>query len=178
MNNNTTFINPLLPEMSPSAEQILNAYRAKVSAIRGEAAEEIPQSYNPFTPQSFSQGDEQEKHVSQMEQFLSPIKMDSYDVDKAYTPEKHDNFMKNLEEDKAVQEYGPQFEEYLKNIYAAIQQGQITQEQGNNLMQEYVLTQVKPIIDKHHEKGKPGVLHKKRAVEIPEIIRNKLQGVK
>ncbi|EKA7615246.1 hypothetical protein OL383_004431 [Salmonella enterica] len=171
-------VNPLAPEMGATAEQMLSYFMQRSAGQRNETPEAIPVSFNPFQPEQPTQQESQDKHVSNMEQFLSPIKMDAFDINTEYTDEKHDNFLQNLEEDPAVQEYGPQYHAYLESLLGAVKAGQISQEDAVNLGQDYLNNVVKPVIKKHHksdsyEKG----LHRKREPEIPEIIK-KIKGVK
>ncbi|EDX4100275.1 hypothetical protein B9R80_002411 [Salmonella enterica] len=176
MNQPQQAVNPLAPELSPTAEQMLNAYREKAAAIRGETAQAIPQSFNPYQDQS--QEDQQGQHVSKMQEWVSPVKMDAFDVNKEYTDDTHDNFLQNLEEDPAVQEYGEQFHAYLETLMQAVKAGQISPEDAQAAGQNYLDNVVKPIISKHHSKtGKDKSLHRKREPEIPDIVK-KVRGSK
>lgn len=175
MNMNNQY-NPLAPEIGPTADQMLQAYRDRAAALRGEQAQQNPQSYNPYQPEQ-SQEDTQGQHTANMEQWLSPVKMDSYNVQDHYTDEKHDNFLANLEDDPAVKEYGEQFQAYLDSLLAAVQSGQIDQDTAQAMGQNYLDNVVKPVITKHHKENDSGSFHKKREPEIPEIVK-KVRGGK
>ncbi|EKE9051053.1 hypothetical protein OXE08_004520 [Salmonella enterica] len=177
MMNQQQQFNPLAPEMGATADQMLNSYRQKAAAIRQQTPEAIPVSFNPYQAGQPTQQDNQDGHISQMEQFLSPIKMDHYDSAQAYTDEKHDNFLKNLESDPAQKEYGPQFHAVLESLLGAVKSGQISQEDAISEAQDYLQTVVKPIIKKHHDAGSLTAMHSKREPEIPEIIK-KIRGGK
>lgn len=169
--------NPLAPEIGPTADQMLQAYRDRAAALRGEQAQQNPQSFNPYQPEQ-SQEDSQGQHVANMEQWLSPVKQDAYDPQTAYTDEKHDNFLANLEDDPAVKEYGDQFHAYLESLLAAVNAGQLDQESALAMGQNYLENVVKPVITKHHKKDSTAnSLHRKREPEIPEIVK-KVRGVK
>ncbi|EAQ9051866.1 hypothetical protein D8V62_23810 [Salmonella enterica] len=169
--------NPLAPEVSPTAEAMLNSYRDRAAALRGETAQATPQSFNPFQPQEQDQQQSQEKHVSKMEQWLAPVKLDSFDPDKEYTEEKHENFMKNAEECPARREYGDQLQAYLDALQAAEQAGQITRDEAKTEAMNYYQNYVVPVIHKHYKDSKTGGYHRKREPEIPEIVK-KVRGAK
>jgi len=169
--------NPLDPEIGPTADQMLQSYRDRAAALRGEQKQENPQSFNPYQPEN-NQEDTQGQHTANMEQWLSPVKQDVYDIQSAYTDDKHDNFLTNLEKDPAVKEYGEQAEAYMNSLLAAVQAGQIDQQQAQDMAQDYFNNVVKPIITKHHSKdSKANKLHRKQEPEIPEIVK-KVRGVK
>lgn len=179
---NTQQINPLAPTTSPTAEQVLNDYRAKAAALRGEAAAAMPLpqqgGFNPFNAQEDeSQKDNQGKHISNMEQWLSPIKMDSYDSNKRYTDDKHDNFLTNLEKDPAVKEYGEAFHAYLEYLQSMIQSGTISADDAVSMGRDYIENVVKPIVKKHHSRDGKATLHRPQEIEIPETIK-RLKGGK
>lgn len=177
MNQVNQGYNPLAPEIGPTADQMLQAYRDRAAALRGEQAQENPQSYNPYQPEE-SKEDTQGQHVANMQQWLSPVKMDAYDVQSQYTDEKHDNFLTNLEKDPAVKEYGDQFHAYLESLLQAVNAGQIDQQTAQDMGQNYLDNVVKPIISKHHNKdSKANSLHRKPEPEIPDIVK-KIRGVK
>ncbi|EJJ2366502.1 hypothetical protein NIR10_004634 [Salmonella enterica] len=165
--------NPLAPEIGPTADQMLQAYRDRAAALRGEQAQQNPQSFNPYQPEQ-NQEDTQGQHTANMEQWLSPVKMDSYNIQQAYTEEKHDNFLSNLEEDPAVKEYGEQFHAYLESL---MMNPNLDDQQRMELGQNYLDNVVKPIITKHHKENDSGSFHKKREPEIPEIVK-KIRGGK
>lgn len=168
--------NPLDPEYGASALNMLQSYRERAAQLRGEIQQEIIPSFDPYQPET-NQDDSQEKHISEMEQWLSPVKMDAFDTVSSYTDDKHDNFLENLEEDSAVSEYGEQFNAYLGSLLNAVQSGQIDQETATQMGQNYLDNVVKPIITKHH-KGKDGAgFHRKREPELPEIVK-KVRGHK
>ncbi|EAN5684237.1 hypothetical protein FNU33_22385 [Salmonella enterica] len=169
--------NPLDPEIGPTADQMLQSYRDRAAALRGEQQQQIPQSFNPYQPEN-NQEDTQGQHTANMEQWLSPVKQDVYDNQSAYTDDKHDNFLTNLEKDPAVKEYGEQAEAYMNSLLAAVQAGQIDQQQAQDMAQDYFNNVVKPIITKHHSKdSKANKLHRKQEPEIPDIVK-KVRGVK
>lgn len=168
--------NPLEPEYGPNAFNMLQSYREKAAQLRGELQQDSGPSYNPYQPEQ-EENESQGKHISEMEQWLSPVKMDTFDPTAAYSDDKHDNFMQNLEQDPAVKEYGEQFYAYLESLMSAVNAGQIDNETAMQMGQNYLDNVVKPIITKHHSKEDKGSLHKKREPEIPDIVK-KVRGVK
>ncbi|EEH7943831.1 hypothetical protein G3O90_004543 [Salmonella enterica] len=177
MNQVNQGYNPLAPEIGPDGGQMLQFYRDRAAALRGEQAQETPQSFNPYQPEE-SKEDTQGQHVANMQQWLSPVKMDAFDAQSHYTEEKHDNFLSNLESDPAVKEYGEQFHAYLESLMQAVQAGQIDQQTANDMGQNYIENVIKPIISKHHKKGEQGEsFHKKRDPEIPDIVK-RVRGIK
>ncbi|ECO4492902.1 hypothetical protein FYF33_20185 [Salmonella enterica] len=169
--------NPLDPEIGPTADQMLQSYRDRAAALRGEQQQQNPQSFNPYQPEN-NQEDTQGQHTANMEQWLSPVKQDAYNVQQDYTDEKHDNFLTNLEKDPAVKEYGDQFHAYLESLLGAVQSGQIDQDQAMAMGQNYLENVVKPVITKHHAKdSKANSLHRKQEPEIPDIVK-RVRGIK
>lgn len=169
--------NPLAPEIGPTADQMLQSYRDRAAALRGEQQQQNPQSFNPYQPEQ-PQEDTQGKHVANMEQWLAPVKQDVYDPQTAYTDEKHENFLTNLEKDPAVQEYGDQFHAYLESLLGAVKAGQLDQESALAMGQNYLENVVKPIISKHHKKDSTANnLHRKQEPEIPDIVK-RVRGAK
>ncbi|EIO9044373.1 hypothetical protein LRH73_004144 [Salmonella enterica] len=176
MNMNQGY-NPLAPEIGPDSGQMLQFYRDRAAALRGEQAQQTPQSFNPYQPEQ-NQEDTQGQHTANMEQWLSPVKQDAFSPQESYTDDKHDNFLTNLEKDPAVKEYGDQFHAYLESLLSAVQAGQLDQQAAIEMGQNYLDNVVKPIITKHHSKdGKANSLHRKQEPEIPEIVK-KVRGVK
>ncbi|EOG8337669.1 hypothetical protein ACLIX5_004467 [Salmonella enterica subsp. enterica serovar Bredeney] len=168
--------NPVAPEMGPTSDQMMDYFRNRAAAARGEAQTTTQQTYNPF--QADTQEDAQGKHTANMEQWLSPVKMDNYNPQQTYTDEKHDNFLTNLEKDPAVKEYGDQFHAYLESLLQAVNAGQLDQDQAMTMGQNYLDNVVKPIITKHHKKdSNAGNLHRKQDVEIPDIVK-RVRGIK
>lgn len=177
-NNFQQVANPLDPEMGANADQMLSFFLNRSASQRNEVPEAIPVSFNPFQPDQQSQEQSQDKHIGQMEQFLSPIKMDAFDSAKSYTEDKHQNFLDNLENCPAQKEYGPQLDAFLQSILQAINSGQISPDDANKLIKDFAMSQVKPVIDKHLSKTeRKQPLHGKREPEIPDIIK-KVKGVK
>ncbi|ELO6840403.1 hypothetical protein R0R95_004640 [Salmonella enterica] len=173
MNQVNQGYNPLAPEIGPTADQMLQAYRDRAAALRGEQAQETPQSFNPYQPEE-SKEDTQGQHVANMQQWLSPVKMDAFDAQSHYTEEKHDNFLSNLESDPAVKEYGEGFHAYLEYL----QNSNLSDEEKDAMGRNYIENVVKPIISKHHKKGEQGEsFHKKREPEIPDIVK-RVRGIK
>ncbi|EKR4225020.1 hypothetical protein P8G24_004691 [Salmonella enterica] len=167
--------NPLAPEIGPTADQMLQAYRDRAAALRGEQAQQNPQSYNPYQPEP-NQEDSQGQHTANMEQWLSPVKQDAFDPVASYDDDKHDNFLTNLENDPAVKEYGDQFHAYLESLLAAVQAGQLDPQEAQTMGQDYLDNVVKPIITKHHAKdSRAKSLHRKQEPELPEIVK-KVRG--
>ncbi|EDJ9328678.1 hypothetical protein GFM72_21115 [Salmonella enterica] len=171
--------NPLAPMDAPTAMQQVNDYRQRAASLRGEAVQSMPvperKDFNPYGSQEESQQDTQGKHVSNMEQWLSPVKMDAFDIQKEYTDEKHDNFLKNLENDPAVKEYGEQFHTYLEGLQEAVNQGQLSPDDAVNMGHDYIQNVVKPIIKKHHKSDSFKGLHRKEIV-IPDIVKKIREG--
>lgn len=172
-------LNPLAPTFTPTADDKLKAFRDKAAAIRGELPQETPQATaNGFNPlQDMSQQNDQQAHVSKMEQYLSPIKMDAFDIAKDYDDEAHANFMENLEADPAVQEYGEAFHAFLESLLNSVNQGFITVEDAQQAGKDYIRTVIRPIIKSHHGKGSLKGLHDKKEPEIPDYIK-KMRGAK
>ncbi|EHY6648641.1 hypothetical protein K4M64_004539 [Salmonella enterica] len=180
MNQIQQHTTPLDPELSPTAEQMLNSYRDKAAALRNEVPQDVPQSFNPYqAPQQQQDQDEsQGRHIGKLEQFVSPIKMGAFNIDTAYTDDKHDNFLENLNDDPAVQEYGEQLHAYLSSLTQAINAGQLSKEDAMKMANDYKNNVIKPIIAKHHSKDSYDKgLHRKREPEIPELIK-RIKGVK
>lgn len=166
--------NPLAPEIGPTADQMLQAYRDRAAALRGEQAQQNPQSYNPYQPEQ-SQEDTQGQHTANMEQWLSPVKQDVYDAQTSYTDDKHDNFINNLSKCPAVKEYGPGLDAYMQSL---ARDPRLDDQQREEMSQDYFMNVCKPIIDKHLKKdSKANKLHRKQEPEIPEIVK-KVRGNK
>ncbi|EGN9856581.1 hypothetical protein IS360_003602 [Salmonella enterica] len=177
MNQMQQQYNPLVPEIGPTGDQMLQSYRDRAAALRGEQQQQMPQSFNPYQPEE-SKEDTQGQHVANMQQWLSPVKMDAFNVQEQYTEEKHDNFLTNLEKDPAVKEYGDQFHAYLESLLQAVNAGQLDPQSAQDMGQNYIDNVVKPIISKHHKKGEQGEsFHKKQEPEIPDIVK-KVRGIK
>lgn len=168
--------NPLDPEYGPNAFNMLQSYRERAAQLRGELQQDSGPAYNPYQPEQ-EDNESQGKHISEMEQWLAPVKMDAFDPTAAYTDEKHDNFLENLEADPAVKEYGDQFHAYLETLMSAVNAGQLDQESAMQMGQDYLDNVVKPIITKHHNKTDKGSFHKKREPELPDIVK-RVRGVK
>ncbi|EMC1489664.1 hypothetical protein VAA96_004542 [Salmonella enterica] len=175
--NEQNMINPLAPELSPTADQMLASFLNDAAAIRGEQPKELPQSFNPYQATEDTDNQSTQKHISNMETWLAPVKMDSFDITQAYDADKHDNFLKNLEEDPAQKEFGPQLVAFGDALRQEVANG-MPPEQAQQLSQDFIQNHIKPIIDKHHKKGSTeGALHRKREPEIPELIK-KIKGGK
>lgn len=176
---NTQTVNPLAPTTSPTAQQLNESYRALAASIRGDAAQAMPLpeqgGFNPLNPPEDTQQDSQGKHISNMEQWLSPIKMDSYDSNKNYTDEKHDNFLVNLEKDPAVKEYGDAFHAYLESLLQAVKANHLSVDDAKSMANDYIQNVIKPIVKKHHSRDGEATLHKPQPVEIPDIVK-KVRG--
>ncbi|EBW7358885.1 hypothetical protein E2L92_22010 [Salmonella enterica subsp. enterica serovar Ibadan] len=169
--------NPLAPEFSPTADQMRMSYRERAAQLRGETSQATTPAFNPFNVDQPTQEDSQGKHISNMEQYLSPIKIDGYDPQTSYTEEKHDNYLKNVSKDKAIQEYGPQLEAYLDSLVKAKQAGQLSDDDAMQMGVDYFNNHVKPVIHKHKSKDDySSSLHRKE-IEIPDIVK-KVRGVK
>lgn len=169
--------NPLAPEFTPTADQMLSSYRNRAAQLRGETSQAQAPSFNPYSVDESSQEDTQGKHISNMEQYLSPIKIDGYDPRENYTDEKHENYLKNVQRDPAIKEYGPQLEQYLTALKQAVDAGQLTADDAQAMSVEYFNNNCKPVIHKHHSKDDySSSLHRKE-IEIPDIVK-KVRGGK
>ncbi|MCS5736777.1 hypothetical protein, partial [Herbiconiux daphne] len=135
--------------------------------MRNQIAQPLPTAQGQ-QEQGESQQDNQGQHISQMEQAISPIKLDKFDLAKDYTTEKHDNFISNLESDPAVQEYSEDFHTYLETLNQGVQSGQLTQDEALQYGHDYIQNVVKPVIEKHHKGSTAKGLHAKPEPEIPE----------
>ncbi|ELO4930468.1 hypothetical protein QUR06_000265 [Escherichia coli] len=152
--------NPLAPATSPEAAQLFNAYQAHIASIRGEVQTETKDDngYNPFAPQEDTQEDKQQAHISNMEQFLSPVPMNQYDVESSHTDEKKQVFHDHFINDPAIKEFGEDYVEKLEVIRQALMNGQIDESSAIQMIQSYGENVIDPILDKHH--GKHSDTHK------------------
>ncbi|MFW3388483.1 UNVERIFIED_CONTAM: hypothetical protein RF648_21075, partial [Kocuria sp. CPCC 205274] len=146
-----------------------------------EAAQAMPLpnsagGYNPFQ-QEENQQDSQGKHISNMEQWLAPVKIGGGDAASKYNDDKHDNFLSNWENDPVVKSHGEQFHAYLETLNQAVQAGQLSPDDANSMGQDYIDNVLKPEYKKHYSRSDKAHLHKVKEPEIPDIVK-KVRGVK
>ncbi|HAV9873780.1 TPA: hypothetical protein JLH60_004756 [Escherichia coli] len=169
--------NPLAPEMGADADQMMDYFRSRAAAARGTVQQNQAPAYNPYQPEQ-NKTDDQGQQVANMEQWLSPVKMDNYDQAQQYTDEKHDNFLNNLQKCPAVKEYGDQLHAGLEQAQAMFAAGKIDANQRDQIGQELISNVVKPALDKHLKKDSTdNSYHRQPEPEIPEIVK-KLRGAK
>ncbi|EBW2292209.1 hypothetical protein DFV88_24815 [Salmonella enterica subsp. enterica serovar Newport] len=169
--------NPIAPEMGATADQMMDYFRTRAAAARGEAQQNTAPAYNPYQPEE-NKADTQGQHVANMEQWLSPVKMDNYDQATQYTDDKHENFLENLQKCPAVKEYGDQLHAGLQQAQALFEAGRIDAAQRDQIGQDLLENVVKPSLNKHLKKDSTAnSYHRKQEPEIPEIVK-KIRGVK
>lgn len=172
---------PVAPATMPTGDQMIAFIRQQAAQIRGGNSATPAQgvnAINPYIPEETPDNSDTQ-HASNIEKWTSPIRIHRNDSSN-YDDSAHENFLSNLEQDPAVQEYGDDFHNYLEGLMMGVQSGRIDQQQAQELGQNYLDTIVKPIIEKHH--GKTGRnpekdLHRKPAPVIPDIVK-KARGIK
>ncbi|ELI5583688.1 hypothetical protein MLN87_07385 [Escherichia coli] len=174
--------NLLAPSTTPDNNSTLNAYRAHAAAIRGEAQATGPATpVNPFHSNSQDdQAEAQQKHYADMQRALSPIQSVKFDVDEQYTDEKHQNFMKNLENNPVLKEIGEPMQQLLDNLLAGINAGKISQSDALDVVAQYGDEAITPLLEKHHGKHSEthkSSLHDKQPEELPDVVK-KVKGIK
>ncbi|EGN4266594.1 hypothetical protein IHZ75_004396 [Salmonella enterica] len=176
-------VNPLAPVTTPTFTEQSNAYAMRAAAIRGEAQTAAPNTANPFgSGADKSQQDQQNSHISAMEQFLAPIGMNKFDNNADYTDEKHKKFANNLIKDPAFQEFEGPLTAYLSDLKSRIDQGHISQQDAIEQFAQWGQQEIDPILDKHHGKHSAShntTLHDDEQLEMPDIVkRAKARGGK
>ncbi|EDI8735807.1 hypothetical protein GEM21_05440 [Salmonella enterica] len=171
--------NPVAPLTAPDANSLLNMYQQQAAALRGEgktqAAEIGP---NPFNSGA-GQQDAQKEHLAEQAQFLSPIGSNIFDTQSDYTDDKHQTFIKNLHNDPAFNEIEGPFGEFLTELKAAQDAGQISPQDASQILAEYGQNEIDPILDKHH--GPHSTTHKSTLHDLideglPDIVKRAKGG--
>lgn len=173
--------NPLAPATAPTAEEMLNAYSQHGAMIRGESSTATSgDGYNPYKVTQPSQQDAQQQHISDMEQFISPIKMNKDDG--KLSDEHYKRFEHHVTNDPAVKEVEPLLMDHLSTLKAGIDSGRISLDQAHSIFLDYGHSVLDPIIDKHH--GKHSDTHNSSLfdeipTDTPDIVkRAKAKGAK
>ncbi|EEO4819397.1 hypothetical protein K0N88_001198 [Salmonella enterica] len=171
--------NPLAPLTSPQGSDLLNMYEQKAAALRGEMQTAAPAiGTNPFNSDA-GQQDAQKQHLAKQEQFLSPIGSNIFDNSADYSESKHKTFTDNLHKDPAFNELDGPYGEFLANLKAAQDNGQISPQDAITVLSEYGQNEIDPILDKHH--GPHSVTHKTTLHDtelfIPDVVK-RAKGVK
>ncbi|EBT2241091.1 hypothetical protein CJH86_05430 [Salmonella enterica] len=171
--------NPVAPITTPDANSLLNMYAQTAAALRGEAQQNNPAiGANPFQSDA-GKPDAQKEYLAKQEQYLSPIGSNIFDNSTDYSDDKHETFIKNLSDDPALKEIGDPFHEFLDNLKAAQDRGQISNADAMQLVSEYGQNEIDPILDKHH--GKHSSTHKTSLHDtelfIPDVVK-RVKGVK
>ncbi|EJH4367108.1 hypothetical protein [Kluyvera genomosp. 3] len=165
--------NPVAPLTAPEANDLLNMYQQQAAALRGEAkAQDTGIGNNPFQSGA-GQQDEQKAHMAKQEQFLAPIGSNIFDPVSDYTEEKHQRFLKNLNNDPAFNEIENPYHEFLSNLKMAQDAGKISPQDAISMLSEYGQNEIDPILDKHHGKHSPThktTLHDQDEF-IPDIVK-------
>lgn len=144
--------NPIAPATAPSADEVLNAYQAHAASIRGEVQEQKDNSsgYNPFIPTEDTQEDKQQAHISNMEQFLSPVPMNEYDVNNQNSDQEKQIFHDHFVNDPAIKEFGDDYVAKLEVLRQGLISGQIDQATARSMVASYGQDVIEPILEKHH----------------------------
>lgn len=152
--------NPLAPDIAPSNDDILNAYREHANSIRGEVKVEQDSSngYNPFSPTEDTQADKQQAHISNMEQFLSPVPMNQYDVNSQNTEQDKQTFHDHFINDPAIKEFGDDYVAKLEVIRQGLVNGAIDMPTARSMVASYGQSVIDPVLEKHH--GSHSTTHK------------------
>lgn len=181
INIQVDYNNPLAPSTAPTGDELLNAYQQHGAMIRGESRTETSGSgYNPYSINQPTQQDAQQQHISDMEQFISPIKMNKDDG--KITDEHYKRFEHHVMNDPAVKEISPLLDEHLATLKAGIDSGRISLDQAKSIFLDYGHSVLDPMIDKHH--GKHSDSHRTSLFdeipqETPDIVkRAKSKGAK
>ncbi|HID4300469.1 TPA: hypothetical protein ACXEZB_004391 [Escherichia coli] len=169
--------NPLAPTFSPTAAQIMGFYHNQAANLMGQMQEVAPAA-TEAAPQEGDQA--QDKHISNLEQWLAPIKMRNMQTDQPYTDEDHENFLTNAEKHPAIAEFGDPLHAAAEQLLAAHQSGQIDDQQLEAAKQQILDSVVKPVLDKHTPKGSKNPdyhLHRKQEDQIPDVVK-RVRGAK
>lgn len=144
------YYNPIAPATAPSADQILNAYQAHAASIRGEVETEDTNGYNPFKPVEDNQADKQQAHISNIEQFLSPVPMNEYDVSSQNSDKEKQIFHDHFINDPAIKEFGEDYISKLEVLRQGVMNGKIDMDSAIQNIASYGQTVIDPILEKHH----------------------------
>lgn len=146
-----THNNPIAPATAPSADDMINAVQANHSANRGQAQQTATtDGYNPYRPVEDTQQGQQQAHASNIEQFLSPIAHNEYDINDAHTPEMAKAFTDNIANDPAWNELGDEMHDVLEPLRQGIMSGQIDINQAKQIFSKWGVERFDPVMEKHH----------------------------
>ncbi|EEL9457989.1 hypothetical protein FV395_23320 [Salmonella enterica] len=171
---------PLAPATAPSADDLLNAYQQHTAALRGEVQTEAAPTTNPFKSDALSQQDEQKQHISNVEQYLSPIAINRYDAGTDHTEEKFSKWAAQMDNDPAYKEFYEPMQAYLDQQLALKEQGVISYDDALSNFTDYAEREIAPIIHKHHgphSESHKTTFHDDMPQELPELVK-KARGVK
>ena len=143
--------NPIAPATTASGEDLLNAYQQKAAMIRGEVQQQVD-TRSPIEPATDSQQTLQQQHAANIEQVLSPIAANQYDINNAHTPEKMGKITANVENDPAFKEASPEMISTLEGLRQAIINGQLDHNTAMQMFAQWGKERFDPILDKHHHK--------------------------
>ncbi|HHB8426215.1 hypothetical protein [Klebsiella pneumoniae] len=151
--------NPIAPVTTSSGEDLLNAYQQKAAMIRGEVQQQVD-TRSPIEPAVNSQQQAQQQHAANIEQYLSPIAQNQYDVTNAHTEEKQKRFEKSVENDPAFKEVAPEMIQTLEPLRQAVMQGKLDMNQARQIFAQWGQDRFDKVMDKHH--GKHSESHQRR----------------
>lgn len=178
------YFNPVAPSTAPTVDQLTDAYAKHAALIRGEAvdsAPQVPSNFNPYAPQQdTSQQDDQQQHISNIEQFLAPVGGADHNTGEGMSDAHYQRWAKNLYNDPAFKEFGDQMHEFASTVRNAYQNGTIGFNDVRDMIQDYGTNVIAPIIEKHHGKHSDSYhtsLHDDVQEELPEIVK-KVKGAK
>lgn len=173
--------NPIAPATAPSADEILNSYQIHAQAIRGELQQSSGDGYNPYAIKQDSQQDAQQAHLSNMQQFISPIGIDKQKPEN-FTDKHQETIENNLQKDPAFHEVAPMLEQHLQILKGAVDSGKMSLEDARSTFLSYGSNVIDPILEKHH--GKHSDTHHTSYLdeeevqeELPDIVK-KVKGAK
>lgn len=144
--------NPIAPATAPSADEVLNAYQAHAASIRGEVEQQADNSngYNPYAPVEDTQADKQQAHISNMEQFLSPVPMNEYDVNSQNSDQEKQVFHDHFVNDPAIKEFGDDYVAKLEVLRQGLISGKIDMPTARSIVASYGQEVIDPVLEKHH----------------------------
>lgn len=156
-------VNPIAPATTESADAIFNAYHQHAAMLRGELQQQTDTSsaFNPYQPQQENQQDAQKAHSAKMEQYLSPIAQNQYDIDSRHTEDRQKAFESRIESDPAFQEFAPGLLQVAETLRQGIKAGHISPEEAQAMGKSWINDNAKPVFEKHHS-GKKWLDHKEK----------------
>lgn len=151
INISVDYNNPLAPSTTASSDELMNSYHQYGSMIRGESQQSTSgKGYNPFGVDQQSQQDAQQQHISNMEQFLAPIKMNQESGQ--MTDDHRARLEHHITNDPAIKEIEPMLMEHLATLKGGIDSGDISPDQAHEIFMSFGQSVIDPILDKHHGK--------------------------